>query len=119
MKKQTLDSLADWSCGKGYCMKRKAPMLAAGLRREDAAEYVGLSVSTFEKAVREGRAPQARQVADRRVVWLRKELDTWLEAAPISNLLPPENTGAKKPRHPLASLRVVVPAGAAMKGGVQ
>lgn len=72
----------------------------AALQREQAAAYAGLSVSTFEKEVRQRRAPQPRQVAGRRVAWLRQELDAWLNACPISTQLPPENTSVKKSRHP-------------------
>lgn len=79
-----------------YCF-----LLPAALPREAAALYVGLSLSTFEKAVREKTAPQPRQLSGRRVVWLRHELDAWLLASPVSEQLPPANTGAKKPRQPL------------------
>lgn len=34
--------------------------------------------------------------ADRRVCWLRAELDAWLISRPVSDLAPPPNTGAKK-----------------------
>lgn len=78
-----------------YVVMQFAP---AALEREQAAAYAGLSLSTFEKEVREDRAPKPRQVAGRRVAWLRAELDAWLHACPISEQLPPENTGAKKPR---------------------
>lgn len=78
-----------------YVVMQFAP---AALEREQAAAYAGLSLTTFEKEVRERRAPQPRQVAGRRVAWLRAELDAWLFACPVSEQLPPENTGAKKPR---------------------
>ena len=78
-----------------YVVMQFAP---AALEREQAAAYAGLSLTTFEKEVRERRAPQPRQVAGRRVAWLRAELDAWLFACPTSEQLPPENTGAKKPR---------------------
>lgn len=78
-----------------YVVMQFAP---AALEREQAAAYAGLSLSTFEKEVREKRAPQPRQVAGRRVAWLRAEIDAWLFACPVSEQLPPENTGAKKPK---------------------
>lgn len=68
-------------------------LVPAALDREQAAAYVGLKLSTFELAVRERRAPQPRQIAARRVVWLRQELDSWLLGCPVSEQLPPENTG--------------------------
>lgn len=70
----------------------------AALDRESSAAYVSLGVSTFERLVREKLAPQPRQLAGRRVAWLRAELDEWLLARPVSDLLPPPNTNAKKPR---------------------
>lgn len=78
-----------------YVVMQFAP---AALERELAAGYCGLSLSTFEKAVRDKQAPQPRQLAGRRVAWLRAELDAWLHDCPISEQLPPVNTGAKKPR---------------------
>lgn len=79
-----------------YVVMQFAP---AALEREQAAAYAGLSLSTFEKEVREERAPKPRQVAGRRVAWLRTELDSWLHSCPVSVQLPPESTGAKKPRN--------------------
>ena len=78
-----------------YVVMQFAP---AALDREMAASYCGLSQTTFEKAVREKKAPQPRQLAGRRVAWLRAELEAWLHACPVSDQEPPENTGAKKPR---------------------
>ncbi len=78
-----------------------APIPAAALCRADACAYVALSHTTFEKAIREGLAPAPRRISAGRVVWLRKELDAWLESLPVSDLLPPQNTGAKKPRKPV------------------
>ena len=70
----------------------------AVLGREHAAAYVALSVSSFEQLVRERQIPQPRQLSARRVGWLRAELDDWSARRPASELLPPENTGAPKPR---------------------
>ena len=75
-----------------------APIHPAALGREDAAAYLALSVTTFEKLVREESLPPPRQLAGRRVAWIRAELDAWLWGRPKSSLLPPENTGASKPR---------------------
>ena len=83
------------------CATDGQAFLPAAFGREAAAFYVGLGLSTFEKSVREKAAPQPRQLAGRRVVWLRHELDAWLLASPVSQQLPPANTGAKKPRQRL------------------
>lgn len=74
------------------------PVQPAALGREDAARYLALSLTTFELLVRERSIPQPRQLAGRRVAWIRAELDEWLLSRPISVQLPPENTGAPKPR---------------------
>ncbi len=64
-----------------------------------AAAIVGLSESTWQALVREGKAPKPRQLSDRRVGWLVRELEEWVEGRPASELLPPENTGARKGRN--------------------
>lgn len=71
----------------------------AGLSRELAAEYVSLGLTTFEDCVQKGIAPKPRQIPGRRrVVWLRSDLDAWLQGLPISTQLPPENCGIKRSR---------------------
>jgi prophage regulatory protein len=75
-----------------------ADVTPAAFDRKKAAAYLALSVRTFERLVREKSAPQPRQLAGRRVAWLRVELDQWLAARPVSEQLPPPNTGAPKPR---------------------
>ena len=67
-------------------------------RQEATAAIVGLSESTWQALVREGKAPKPRQLSDRRVGWLVRELEEWVEGRPASDLPPPANTGAKKPR---------------------
>lgn len=65
---------------------------------ETAAAVVSLSPATWQTLVREGKAPQPRQLSGRRVGWLMRELEEWAETRPISDLPPPPNTGARKPR---------------------
>ena len=45
------------------------------LSREQAAEALSLSLSTFEDGVRKGLYPRPRQISPNRVGWLRKELE--------------------------------------------
>lgn len=70
--------------------------------REAAAALVGLSVTTMDAEIRQGRFPRPRQLSARRVGWSVRDLEAWAEARPPSDLPPPPNTGAKKPRGPLA-----------------
>lgn len=62
------------------------------------AEVVALSVSTVQELVRQGQFPPPRQLSGRRVGWLVRELEAWAESRPVSQLLPPPNTGAPKPK---------------------
>lgn len=57
-----------------------------------------LSKSTIEEERRQGRFPQPRKLSGRRVGWLVSEIEAWLASRPVSDLPPPPNTGAKKPR---------------------
>lgn len=73
--------------------------LPAALDKEMAAAYCSVGITMFEQMVQDGTAPKARRFPGRRrVAWLRVELDAWLAGLPLSDLSPPDNTGAKKPR---------------------
>ncbi|NML99659.1 AlpA family phage regulatory protein [Paraburkholderia sp. RP-4-7] len=56
---------------------------------EDTAHAVSLSATGVRRLVREGRFPKPRQLSGRRVGWLVRELEEWMEARPVSDLLPP------------------------------
>jgi prophage regulatory protein len=66
--------------------------------RDELPEVTTLSVRTIEDEIRQGRFPKPRQLAGRRVGWLQSDLEEWATSRPPSNLPPPPNTGAKKPR---------------------
>lgn len=53
--------------------------------------FVALSESTVQKLVREQEFPKPRQLSGRRVGWLTREVEEWIEARPIADLLPPVN----------------------------
>jgi predicted DNA-binding transcriptional regulator AlpA len=55
-----------------------------GLRREDAAAYIGISSTKFDELVRDGRMPQPKCV-DRRKLWDRYALDAAFEELPHEN----------------------------------
>lgn len=76
----------------------KIAMQPIALERENAAIFIGMSVSTLEKLEREGGFPKPRLLSSRRVAFVVRELVDWLEARPTTDLLPPRNTGAPKPR---------------------
>lgn len=57
------------------------------------AATVSLSEASVQKLVRENQFPKPRMLSGRRVAWLTREVETWAEERPISDLLPPPNTG--------------------------
>jgi predicted DNA-binding transcriptional regulator AlpA len=56
--------------------------LPLGLSRVQAAEYVGVSPTTFDLMVKEGSMPLARRIRSRKV-WLRHEVDEFVLKLPI------------------------------------
>jgi prophage regulatory protein len=62
------------------------------------AASVSLSVASGQKLVREDRFPKPRLLSNRRVGWLVREVEEWAEARPLSDLLPPHNTGRRRKR---------------------
>ncbi|HZW11904.1 MAG TPA: AlpA family phage regulatory protein [Noviherbaspirillum sp.] len=61
----------------------------------DLANAIALGESTIKRMVREGELPKPRQLSGRRVAWLVREIEEWAEGRPVSNLLPPPNTGSR------------------------
>ena len=61
-----------------------------------ACSFLSLSESTLQKLEREGKFPKSRLLSAKRVGYLVRELEDWAESRPVSDLLPPANTGAKK-----------------------
>lgn len=73
-------------------MKKMIALRPAAIDLEHVSQYVSLSTSTIEKMVREGLFPKPRQLSGRRVAYLVKELDEWLDVRPVSDLAPPVNS---------------------------
>ena len=73
-------------------------LMPIAIDKERAAEFLSLSITTLEKLQQRGDFPKPRQLSDRRVAYLVSELTEWMYSRPVSNLLPPENTGAPKSR---------------------
>jgi prophage regulatory protein len=77
--------------------------MTAGLyERDELPNVTKLSLRTIDEEIRQGRFPKPRQASTRRCVWLAREIHEWMENLPVSDLPPPPNTGARKPR-PLAA----------------
>lgn len=77
---------------------KKIPVTPIFLDLPTVAGVVALSESTVQELVRQGQFPQPRQMSGRRVGWLVREVTEWAESRPVSNLPPPPNTSAPKPR---------------------
>lgn len=63
----------------------------AAIDIDQVAAYLSLSNSTVEKMVRKGEFPAPRQISGRRVAYLVREVDEWLESRPVSDQAPPVN----------------------------
>lgn len=58
-------------------------MSSFALNRREAAEFVGVSPTTFDKLVEKGHMPKARQYPEtRRYFWLKRELEETLYEMP-------------------------------------
>lgn len=57
-----------------------------------------LAESTIQAMVTRNEFPAPRELSGRRVGYLYAEVVEWAESRPRSTLLPPCNTGAKKPK---------------------
>jgi predicted DNA-binding transcriptional regulator AlpA len=64
-----------------------------GLSRAEAADYIGISASTFDKLVIDGRMPKPKRI-NSRTVWDRYELDGAFEALSGSADANPWDTAA-------------------------
>ena len=56
-----------------------------GFRAKQAGQYVGISQSMFWQLVKEGRIGRGRKIGNRCTVWLREQLDAFLESLPVAN----------------------------------
>lgn len=65
----------------------------AFLDRASVAEFVSLSVGTMEGLIQKGLFPAPRQLTEKRVGWLVREVEEWAEARPKSSNLPVPNCG--------------------------
>ena len=75
----------------------KRPQLTSSiilvLTKEEAAQALSISVTTFTAEVKSGRYPQAREISAGRVGWLVEDLEAAARQLPVSTGLPPKNAG--------------------------
>lgn len=62
-------------------MKQWRSIVPRGLRREQAAAYVGVGVTLFDEMVADGRMPKPKCVNSRKV-WDRDRLDEFFDTLP-------------------------------------
>jgi prophage regulatory protein len=60
---------------------------------ENVIALTGLKKTTIWKLINNGDFPKPRQASDRSSRWLVREIEEWCEARPVSDILPPANTG--------------------------
>ncbi len=58
--------------------RRRARLVPAGLRREDVAFFVGVSIAAWDRLCASGQAPRAVRLGSR-LIWRRKEILQWLD----------------------------------------
>jgi predicted DNA-binding transcriptional regulator AlpA len=63
-------------------LSHNRPVPRRGLSRDESAMYVGVSPTTFDKLVADGRMPQPRRI-DGRKVWDIRALDLHFDMLPI------------------------------------
>lgn len=76
--------------------KEKAPIVTIHplyLSRQHAAAFLSISESMLASLVSKGDAPKPRQLSAGRVAWLVEDLISWGKARPVSELLPPPDSG--------------------------
>jgi predicted DNA-binding transcriptional regulator AlpA len=74
-------------------LSHNRPVPRRGLSRDEAAMYVGVSATTFDKLVADGRMPQPRRI-DSRKVWDIRSLDLHFDALPIHGVDASQNSWA-------------------------
>ena len=65
------------------------------LNQKQLTEITGLSAVTIWRKEKAGEFPVRRQLGSRRVGWLTREVDEWIEATPESEITSP-NTNAEQ-----------------------
>lgn len=67
------------------------PAWPRALSADLAASYVSLGQSTWLREVKQGRAPAPVQITPGRRVWLREDLDAWLDRRSARDAASPES----------------------------
>ncbi|WP_081935647.1 AlpA family phage regulatory protein [Burkholderia sp. 9120] len=76
---------------------------------DSVCSIVSLAPATVQLLVRQSQFPKPRLLSGRRVGWLLREIEEWAEQRPISDLLPPSNTGGRRRKQVTASISALQP----------
>lgn len=76
-------------------MKPKITLRPIMIDITGVTEFTGLSKTTIFDLISKDDFPNPRKVSPRGARWLVREIDEWAESRPISDILPPPNTGRK------------------------
>lgn len=84
---------------------KKPPMQVIQVRpalldRTAAAAFLSISESMLYELVLHGGAPKPRKISNHRVGWLTDELADYSRDLPVSDLLPPKNSGVGRAGNP-------------------
>ena len=52
---------------------------------QEVSEFLGISISTINRLVKEGDFPPKVKLSPRRMVFMRREIDEWIEIKRINN----------------------------------
>ena len=63
------------------------------IERAQIPAVTTLSESSWDTLVAKGEAPKPRKISANRCGWLFEEIEAWARARPVSDLLPPRNSG--------------------------
>jgi len=74
-------------------MKNKIILKPIFVDIDGASGLTGLSKTTVWEQINNGDFPKPRKVSARGSRWLVREIEEWAESRPVSDILPPANTG--------------------------
>ena len=63
------------------------------LSQKQLTAVTGLSAVTVWRREKIGEFPRRRQLGSRRVGWIAREIDAWIDARPASEIIAPANCG--------------------------
>lgn len=75
------------------------PLKPAILEMAQLLNYLPIGETNIRDLIKAGKFPKPCQISPRRVGWRTNDVDRWVDSLQPSDLPPPPNTGAPKPRN--------------------